>query len=403
VKCPKCGFVSFAGLEKCKKCGYVFAKPTPETSPSLPAGPPSEAPAISKPPPLPAVPPVNPVRKQPDPPQAPTVVAISTQPEPPPQPIPVEETPTVRATAAQLDLAAAETATPGESPQPWREELSDRVEKFRRRRARLQPEGESARNLELDFSEPDVYPKQDFDQDFLDGALTASEAADAGDEVELGEPAIAFPSETPMGQTIVMGAPEAEVGRLETAPAEAEELSWGEPPPKAEPMEILVTPPTITSPEPEEVGGIHIAPLGRRFLAGVTDAFVLLLGAAIFGVIFWRFCGRISMSPLNAAVLGIVAALEIFAYFWLFTALASATPGLLWVGCEIRSLGGARPSVQESFWRAVGVLVSLSALMLGFVWACVDSDSMTWHDRMSSTVITEVHQTAEFARQSVEA
>ena len=23
--------------------------------------------------------------------------------------------------------------------------------------------------------------------------------------------------------------------------------------------------------------------------------------------------------------------------------------------------------------------------MLGFIWACVDSDSLTWHDRMSGT------------------
>jgi uncharacterized RDD family membrane protein YckC len=306
-------------------------------------------------------------------------------------------------TSSQLDLAAAEGASASDATHPWREELSDRVEKFRRRRARLQPEEESAQNLELDFSDPDVPRKQDFDQDFLDGALTASEPADEGGEVELGEPAIAFPSETPLGETIVMDAPELEVVPLGTAPAEKGEMSWVEPLPQAGPMEILVGPPTDTLPEPEGVAGIYIAPLGRRFLAGATDASVLLLGAAIFGVIFWRFCGRISMSPLNAAVLGIVASLEIFAYFGVFTALASATPGLLWLGCEIRNLGGARPSVQESLWRAFGVLVSLSALMLGFVWACVDSDGMTWHDRMSGTVITEVHQAVELARQSAEA
>jgi hypothetical protein len=53
--------------------------------------------------------------------------------------------------------------------------------------------------------------------------------------------------------------------------------------------------------------------------------------------------------------------------------------------------------VRESFWRAFGVLVSLSALMLGFVWACVDSDSLTWHDRMSGTVITEERNAPDLA------
>ena len=186
--------------------------------------------------------------------------------------------------------------------------------------------------------------------------------------------------------------------QLDAAPAEAEEMSLGEPVAKSPPMEILVGSPTETAPEEAaEVRGIFLAPLGRRFLAGLTDALVLMLGAAVFGIIFWRFCGRLSLVPLNIAVLGLVAVILIFAYFAVFTAIASATPGLLWMGCEIRNLQGDHPTVRESFWRAFGVLVSLSALMLGFIWACVDSDSLTWHDRMSGTVITEEHIAADLA------
>src|ERR1051325_9951187 len=46
VKCPKCGFVSFAGLGNCKKCGYQFFKPTPAASAPPPrmASSPSTAP-----------------------------------------------------------------------------------------------------------------------------------------------------------------------------------------------------------------------------------------------------------------------------------------------------------------------------------------------------------------------
>jgi hypothetical protein len=35
--------------------------------------------------------------------------------------------------------------------------------------------------------------------------------------------------------------------------------------------------------------------------------------------------------------------------------------------------------------------------MLGFIWACVDSDTLTWHDRMSGTVITMEHTAAHLA------
>ena len=42
-----------------------------------------------------------------------------------------------------------------EPPQDWREELSERVENFRKRRARLQPDADPTGNLELDFEDPD--------------------------------------------------------------------------------------------------------------------------------------------------------------------------------------------------------------------------------------------------------
>ena len=35
--------------------------------------------------------------------------------------------------------------------------------------------------------------------------------------------------------------------------------------------------------------------------------------------------------------------------------------------------------------------------MLGFIWAWVDTDSLTWHDRMSGTVITVAHPASDLA------
>jgi hypothetical protein len=40
--------------------------------------------------------------------------------------------------------------------------------------------------------------------------------------------------------------------------------------------------------------------------------------------------------------------------------------------------------------------------MLGFIWACVDSDGLTWHDRMSGTVITQESNADDFAALKVE-
>jgi uncharacterized RDD family membrane protein YckC len=175
-------------------------------------------------------------------------------------------------------------------------------------------------------------------------------------------------------------------------------MTLGEPPAKKSSVEILVGLPDESTPgeEEEEVdpNGIYLAPLGRRFTAGLTDALVLLAGAVLFGIVQWRFCGALTLTPLNIVVLGLAAVFLIFAYFALFAAVTSATPGLIWMGCEIRNLSGDYPTMSESCWRGFGVLVSLSALMLGFIWAWFDSDTLTWHDRMSGTVVTLTDPTA---------
>jgi uncharacterized RDD family membrane protein YckC len=127
--------------------------------------------------------------------------------------------------------------------------------------------------------------------------------------------------------------------------------------------------------------------MGRRFLAGLADALVLLVGASLFALIFWRAGGHLRLEPLNLGVLAFIAGFFILVYFGLFTALTSSTPGLLWMECEIRNLEGAHPNSHESFLRAFGYLVSIAALLLGFLWALLDSEGLTWHDRMSGTFI----------------
>ncbi|HMD85242.1 MAG TPA: RDD family protein [Terriglobia bacterium] len=271
--------------------------------------------------------------------------------------------------------------------------MSERVESFRKRRGRLQPDTDPAENLDLDFEGP-AKPQ---DNRSLDDAL-GTEDRDSGFDLEIGEFAASRGKDRPSPETVSLEGSDDQMMQIDAAPVEVEEMALGEPLAKSPPMEILVGSPIETAPEEDErEEGIFVAPLGRRFLAGLTDALVLILGAAVFGMIFWRFCGRLSIVPLNIAVLGFIAVILIFAYFGLFTAIASATPGLLWMGCEIRNLRGGPPTVSESFWRAFGVLVSLAALMLGFVWACVDSDSLTWHDRMSGTVITDERNAADLA------
>lgn len=257
------------------------------------------------------------------------------------------------------------------------------MENFRRRRARL-----------VEGFDPSINPSFDFEQ--------AGE-----DETEVGARVLEFPQAEGSVDVALGGGrePEAEMPLLDSHPlektggglriltsaaVEAGELNLDHGVVEAEPVEIVLE----SSPTTAESAALEAAPLllpvaslGRRFLAGIADALVLVAGVGLFALIFWRAGGHLTPQPLNVLIVAFIGILVFTVYFGLFTALTSSTPGLLWMGLEVRNFDGGAPSARESCWRAFGYLVSTAALMLGFVWSLVDSDGLTWHDRMSGTFI----------------
>jgi uncharacterized RDD family membrane protein YckC len=381
VKCPKCGFVSYAGLDQCKKCSYPFAKSAQKGSSTfLTSLFPEEGRAD-----LPA---------QADPVLAPMEAELQSQspsiPEPASDPIPTGQF------FSPDEPSVADRLGTEDTPANWREELSDRVVSFRKRRGRVQTDADPSANMELEFEnagKPEearsIFQPQE-----------SSENVSSGFDMDLGKLSIASDESEQPGDKW----PPRELGeelQLDAASEDTDEISLGEPVAKRPPMEILVGSPSANAPEDEaNAEQLYYAPVNRRLMAGLTDALILIIGAALFGGISWytmtRFCDHNSLVPFNVAILGLVATIVTFGYFAIFTAITFATPGLLLMGCEIRNLRGEHPTLSESLWRAFGVLVSLSALMLGFVWAYVDSESLTWHDRMSGTIITETNIATDF-------
>jgi uncharacterized RDD family membrane protein YckC len=156
------------------------------------------------------------------------------------------------------------------------------------------------------------------------------------------------------------------------------------------PLEIVLESPMLAEDPAAPPMGSHLprtAPIGRRFLAGLADTLVLLSAAGLFGIVFWWAGGRLSLERLNLLVLAFIAGFFVLVYFALFTALTSSTPGLLWMGLEVRNAEGNYPGAWQSAWRAFGYLVSVAGAMLGFIWALVDSERLTWHDRISGTCL----------------
>ncbi len=332
MKCPKCGYVSFSGPPQCRKCGYSW---------------------VDRPP-------------KPDSTSAPTPAFDAAPGNSPP--------------AAE----AARVQKPPAARSPfWREELSGRVQKFRRRRAGLRGGRDPGTSLDLAFDEP-----LEMEANPALGALAIeSPELTANFDVALGA------AESKQRYSGAMALEKGGEGMriLSAAAVEAGELPLLGPEQRERPVEIVLESPghgARAGAFEEEYLIPDVAPLGRRFVAGLADALLLLAGAGLFALVFSYTGGHVALQPASLAVFAGLAALGLMAYFGIFTALAGGTPGLLWTGLEVVNLDGYFPTAAESFWRAFGYLVSFSSLMLGFVWALFDTDRLTWHDRVSGTYIT---------------
>ena len=381
MKCPKCGFVSYPGLTHCKKCGHSFSLPKPriEAGKDSSPAPSSAEPRAEIPPPAGEAPPPTHVLP-------PLISPALTAPESPGWREDAE---------AELGPPIIVPPPPASEPvRPWREELSERVENFRRRRARLKGGFDPNMSLELDFP----HASGDKHEAPLESGEAELEKRESELDFELNHSRAADDFALPLDALILEGREERS-GILQQAESEfADELPM---PAQTAPVEIVLDSPPAPGEEPREgaATSLRLAPLGRRFLGGVLDAAVLLVSAGLFVLIYWRAGGRLTPHPLNLAVAGFIGVLISLAYFGVFTFLTSTTPGLLWVGIEVRNLQGNPPTARQACWRAFGYLVSTSALLLGFVWALVDSEGLTWHDRMSDTYLVSV-EGMEATRQS---
>ncbi len=377
MKCPKCGFVSHSDLPYCKKCGrpFMLAPPSQPSTSSLSLTSGSSVPLPE--PPEPSEPTVEP-----------SGGSLLSRPD-------QVASPTANLEAVRIP----KTARGSEPMRPWREELSERLENFRRRRARLRRPFDPRANLGFDF-------------EAAQGEENQEAVGSRRFEAPQGEhpPGTTFANtrsseaKTPILDSLPLEKRGADSETLTSAAVEAGELALEHRAVEPQPVGIVLEsmPPLQRPSVPADAPRVlSLAPLGRRFLAGVADALVLLSAAGLFALVFFRFGCRISYQPLSLVVIAFIAAFFILVYFGMFTALASSTPGLIWMGLEVRNLEGDYPSASESFWRAFGYLVSVAGLMLGFIWALVDSDGLTWHDRISGTFLTPVTRGSASKRQGL--
>jgi uncharacterized RDD family membrane protein YckC len=224
-----------------------------------------------------------------------------------------------------------------ETPEPeWRMEVSRRLEQYRTRRGHLHPDDPQSG---LPFRQPSSVP-------------------DIEDEV-----------------------PE----RPRLRPAQRQR--------SAERVEICIQPELNFSSSPDDrarpqTALVPVATLAERRWAGILDALFLGITCVGFMSMFRSLGGQMTLEKTDAIVYLAVAYLFYALYFFLFTVMAGATPGMQLRGLTVVRLDGSLPDSRQLLWRNFGYMLSGATLLLGFVWAVWDEDHFTWQDRMSQTYIT---------------
>jgi uncharacterized RDD family membrane protein YckC len=129
--------------------------------------------------------------------------------------------------------------------------------------------------------------------------------------------------------------------------------------------------------------------ISQRLAAGMIDF-------AIVGLIYVLFVTITLMQmPSGVAVvdkriLGVYGVGYLFlvaVYLFLFMLSSSQTPGMKIRNLVVVTRDDNPLELRDSCLRGFGYFISILPLMLGFVWAIIDPEHLTWTDKVSGTFV----------------
>jgi uncharacterized RDD family membrane protein YckC len=298
----------------------------------------------------------------------------------------------------------------------WRDELSDRLNRYRARRKVRPPRYPS---LSLKFDAPAASAPGGSSVPEFEPISNHALALDGMRH----EPSAALEPNLQSRQTLeaensaASGLPPAHqpVVHASAKIIEFPRFAWAPPPPPpdqlAEPVggdrpRILEVP--EVTPPPPALGGISIeaaeqveaekrlgidiplqsAPLGLRCVASLVDGLIIAAAAALFGYIFWKVS---AVRPPLAQLVGLgigIPCLFWAAYQYLMIVYAASTPGLLAAGLELARFDGSSTNRSLRRWRVLAACLSAVSAAMGYIWVFLDEDALCWHDRITHTYLS---------------
>jgi uncharacterized RDD family membrane protein YckC len=88
--------------------------------------------------------------------------------------------------------------------------------------------------------------------------------------------------------------------------------------------------------------------------------------------------------PVIGVALALLGAFSML-YQWLFFNYAEGTPGMRYAKIALCTFDDENPTRRSTRYRVAALALSALPMGLGFLWAMLDDDRLTWHDRITRT------------------
>jgi len=128
-----------------------------------------------------------------------------------------------------------------------------------------------------------------------------------------------------------------------------------------------------------------------RFIADLTDVGIVAAMYILFVVT--TYLQMPAGETMDRRVVGIYMGgflLLVGVYFLLFMLSASQTPGMKLNQLVAVNREGDALDPRTACMRGFGYLISIVPLMLGFIWAVIDPEHLTWADKVSGTYLKKL-------------
>lgn len=130
--------------------------------------------------------------------------------------------------------------------------------------------------------------------------------------------------------------------------------------------------------------------LFSRFTADAIDFAIIAAMYLVFVVLTILQMPEPGLDKKTGGIYLVGLFMLIGVYFLLFMLSSSQTPGMKMKNIAAVTREGEPLDARSACMRGLGYFISMAPLMLGFLWAVIDPEHLTWADKVSGTFLKKV-------------